>query len=478
MLRATSASGALASRGARAVAAVVGRRHISQKDSGSLPDFIEKWTPGVFRAVGAGLAVGTGVTAALGNVLPAAVCALATAAYWKVGIDDMAQTSSSIRRNFPVLGHMRYILESLRPEIRQYFIESDADGAPFNREHRSIAYQRAKGAPDTLPFGTRRDVYQEGYEFAAHSMWPAVASEAKSRVVIGSAENGTTQPYSSSLLNVSGMSYGALSENAILALSRAAKAGGFSHNTGEGGMSRFHIEGGGDLVWNVGTGYFGCGSGTSKRVFDPVMFRDNARRDNCKMIELKLSQGAKPAHGGMLPRAKITPAIAEARGLAFPPIGDCDSPARHSAFDSPERMMEFIAQLRELSGGKPVGFKLCVGRPEELAALLRASLATGIAPDFITVDGAEGGTGAAPPEFSNSVGMPMAEGLTLVHAMLTGAGLRDRVRVIAAGKILTGFSVVRTLAMGADVCNAARAMLFSIVRAHPARAPRRWRSAS
>jgi glutamate synthase domain-containing protein 2 len=442
--------------------APLGSRAVSQHDNGSLPDFIEKWSPSAFRAVGVGLVAGSAATAALAGPLPGAVLALLTAGYWRVGLRDLRQTSHSVLRNFPVLGHMRYILESIRPEIRQYFIESDADGSPFDRQHRSIAYQRAKNAPDTLPFGTRRNVYEEGYEFAAHSMWPVVATEQASRVVFGAAANGCRQPYSASLFNVSGMSYGALSENAVLALSRAAKLGNFYHNTGEGGMSRFHLEGGGDLVWNVGTGYFGCGQGTLKRVFDPKMFADNAQRPTCKMIELKLSQGAKPAHGGMLPRAKITPAIAEARGLAYPPVGDCNSPARHSAFDTPEQMMEFVAQLRELSGGKPVGFKLCVGRPEEFARLVKASLATGVVPDFVTVDGAEGGTGAAPPEFSNSVGMPMAEGLTLVHALLRGAGLRDRVRVIAAGKVLTGFSLVRTLAMGADVCNAARAMLFSI----------------
>ena len=420
------------------------------------------WSPSAFRAVGVGLIAGSAATAVLVGPLPGAAAAILTAGFWKVGLDDMKQTSHSILRNFPVLGHLRYILESIRPEIRQYFIESDADGAPFDRQHRNIAYQRAKGAPDTLPFGTRRDVYEEGYEYAAHSLWPTVAKEANSRVLFGSAANGCTQPYSSSLYNVSGMSYGALSENAVLALSRAAKMGNFYHNTGEGGMSRFHLEGGGDLVWNVGTGMFGCGQGTMTRTFDPKMFADNAQRPNCKMIELKLSQGAKPAHGGMLPKAKITAAIAEARGLAYPAVGDCNSPARHSAFNTPEQMMEFIARLRELSGGKPVGYKLCLGRPEEFARLVRASLTTGIVPDFITVDGAEGGTGAAPPEFSNSVGMPMAEGLTLVHAMLLGAGLRDRVRIVAAGKVLTGFSLVRTLAMGADVCNAARAMLFSI----------------
>jgi hypothetical protein len=300
----------------------------------------------------------------------------------------MAQTGHSIRRNFPVLGNLRYLLESIRPEIQQYFIESDSEGKPFDREQRSIVYQRSKDAVDTLPFGTRQDVYAPDYEYCAHSMWPVTASEAASRVLIGGPD--CKQPYNASLLNVSGMSYGALSENAILALSGAAKKGGFYVNTGEGGMSRFHVEGGGDLAWNIGTGYFGCGTGGSKRVFDASMFKDNAQRPSCKLIELKLSQGAKPAHGGMLPKAKITAAIAEARGLAFPATDDCNSPARHSAFDSPESMMAFLAKLRELSGGKPVGFKLCIGRPEEFAALVKAMHSTKIVPDFITIDGAEG----------------------------------------------------------------------------------------
>ena len=432
------------------------------KRQAELTDVIEHWDHHVFKAVGVCLAGGSVATALLVGPVAGTLAAVATAGYWKVGLDDMAQHGSSIRRNFPFLGNLRYLLESLRPEIRQYFVEGDTEGAPFDRSHRSIAYQRSKGAVDAQPFGTKRDVYAEGYEFAAHSMWPvdAVGSADKSRVLLGGPD--CKQPYSAALLNVSGMSYGALSSNAVLALSRGAQLGGFYHNTGEGGMSRFHLEGGGDLAWNIGTGYFGCGTGTLKRVFDRDMFRDNAQRPNCKLIELKLSQGAKPAHGGMLPRSKITPAIAEARGLAFPAEGDCNSPARHSAFDSAEGMMLFLGQLRELSGGKPVGFKLCIGRPEEFAALVKAMLATGVVPDFVTVDGGEGGTGAAPPEYSNSVGMPLAEGLTLVHGLLLGAGLRERVKVIAAGKVLTGFSLVKTLAMGADVCNAARAMLFAL----------------
>jgi hypothetical protein len=430
----------------------------------SLPDFVEAWSPQAFRVVGAGLAASSLALGYLeGPVVGAALAAL-TAGYVRLGLADMAQTSHALRRNFPVLAWVRYLLESVRPEIQQYLIEKEGDGVPFDRAARAVVYQRAKGAPDTLPFGTRLDVYADKYEFAAHSMWPAVADAEGSRVTIGGPD--CKQPYSAALLNVSGMSYGALSENAVRALSAAAKEGRFFHNTGEGGMSRFHLEGGGDgggdLVWNVGTGYFGCGSGGAKRVFDAAQFRDNAARPTCKMIELKLSQGAKPSHGGMLPKAKISRAIAEARGLAFPAVDDCNSPARHTAFDSPETMMDFVARLRELSGGKPVGVKLCVGRPEELAEVIKAMLKTGITADFLTIDGAEGGTGAAPPEFSNSVGMPMAEGLTLAHGLLRGAGLRDRVKLIAAGKITTGFHVVRTLAMGADVCNAARAMLFAL----------------
>lgn len=363
---------------------------MSSKPRLELTDLIEKWTPASFRWVGGVFAAATAASALLGSPLLTFGAAAFTGAYWKIGLDDLSQTSSTVRRNFPVLGHLRFILESLRPEIRQYFIEGDNEGAPFDRSNRSVVYQRAKGALDTLPFGTRRDVYQEGYEFAAHSMWPkmAVGAPEKSRVSIGGPD--CKAPYSASLLNVSGMSYGALSENAILALSRAAKEGGFYHNTGEGGMSRFHLEGGGDLVWNVGTGYFGCGSGGMSRTFDPVQFADNAQRPNCKMIELKLSQGAKPGHGGMLPKAKISPAIAEARGLAYPPTDDCNSPPRHSAFNSPEEMMLFIGRLRELSGGKPVGFKACIGRPEEFAALVRAMITTGVVPDFVTVDGGEG----------------------------------------------------------------------------------------
>jgi glutamate synthase domain-containing protein 2 len=347
----------------------------------------------------------------------------------------------------------------VRPEIRQYFVEADLEGTPFNRENRSLIYSRSKKMSDTMPLGTRRDVYEVGYEWVNHSIWAEVVPKENERITFGGPD--CLQPYSGSILNISGMSYGALSENAIVALSTAAKLGGFYHNTGEGGISRFHREGGGDLVWNVGTGYFGCR--TEGGQFCERMFAENACTPQVKMVEIKLSQGAKPAHGGMLPKEKITPAIAEARGLVGRGLTeDCNSPARHSAFANPRELMLFVRKLRGLSGGKPVGFKLCVGRPKEFAALVRAMLETGVAPDFITVDGGEGGTGAAPPEFSNHVGMPLMEGIWVVRSILEGAGLRDRVKIIASGRVVSGFSLVKALAMGADACNAARAMMFAL----------------
>lgn len=354
----------------------------------------------------------------------------------------------------------------VRPEIRQYLVESDNDGRPFDRLHRTQVYQRAKNVDDTLAFGTRRDVYASHHEWACHSMWPTeVTDEEAKRAVVGTAEFGTTQPYSASVLNISAMSYGAISDNAILALNNGARMGNFYHNTGEGGVSRFHLEGGGDVVWNIGTGYFGCGSGSgSKRVFDPVCFQEMLAQGEgrIKMLEIKLSQGAKPGHGGLLPRAKITEEIARARKLKFPSTDDCHSPARHSAFGNPFELVEFIARLRELSDGLPVGIKLCVGAPAEIGALCKAMIATQQGPDFITVDGAEGGTGAAPPELTDSVGLPLEEGLVCVRNVLTGAGLRDKVKLTASGRITSGFSLVRTLALGADLTSAARAFMLSL----------------
>ncbi|GAB4330149.1 MAG: FMN-binding glutamate synthase family protein [Dehalococcoidia bacterium] len=373
-----------------------------------------------------------------------------------LGLIDAFQTQHAVRRNFPVAGHLRYLLEEIRPEISQYFIESDTNGRPFSRELRSIVYQRAKGVTDTLPFGTRADVYEPGYAWIAHSIQPAPVLEVPPRVAVGGQR--CSQPYHASLLNVSAMSFGALSKNAILALNRGAALGGFAHNTGEGGISPYHLEHGGDLIWQIGTGYFGCR--TLDGEFDPDRFQEKAALPAVKMIELKLSQGAKPGHGGFLPGVKVTPEIAAIRGV---PVGrDVVSPAAHRAFDSPRGLLEFLDRLRTLSGGKPVGFKLCVGDEREFFAICKAIAETGLAPDFITVDGAEGGTGAAPLEFSNSVGMPLRDALKFVHAALVGIGYRDHVRIIASGRIVTGFDLAEKLALGADMANAARAMMFAL----------------
>lgn len=426
------------------------------------PDFIEKWNRKKFYWTGIGLTVGTAALLSQGGLwsLWGLGSALLTGGYWKLGLDDMRQKRHAVRRNFPVLGRVRYLFEVVRPEIRQYFIEADAEGSPFSRLQRSVVYQRAKNMTDTMPFGTRRNVYGAGYEWVNHSLYPTTVAPENRRVLIGAHSPDCTQPYSAALLNVSAMSYGALSDNAILALNGGAKMGGFYHNTGEGGVSRFHLQPGGDIVWNIGTGYFGCRNRDGS--FSLERFQETVSAPQIKMVELKLSQGAKPGHGGLLPASKITPAIAQARGLPGPPYEDCHSPARHSAFNSPHSMLEFIALLRQKSGGKPVGFKLCVGRPEEFLDLVSAMVETGILPDFITVDGGEGGTGAAPNEFSNSVGMPLGDGLYLVTNILIGAGLRDKIRIITAGRVVSGFSLLRMLALGADLTNSARAMMFAL----------------
>lgn len=373
-----------------------------------------------------------------------------------MGVQDLRQRSHSILRNYPVLGHMRFLFEGIRPEIRQYLIESDQDEEPFSRDARSLVYQRAKGMEDKRPFGTRMRVYDAGYSWVTHSVAPKHLENTDFRVQIGNKD--CAQPYSASLYNISAMSFGALSGNAILALSTGAKAGGFAQDTGEGGISRYHRDGGGDLIYEIGSGYFGCRAADGS--FDVDKFAAQAADPQIKMIELKLSQGAKPGHGGMLPAAKISPEIAEARGI---PMGqDCVSPARHSAFSTPLEMMQFLGVLRAASGGKPVGFKLCIGHRREFMCMLKAMIETGIVPDFIVVDGTEGGTGAAPLEFANHVGMPMVEGLTFVHNSLRGAGLRDQVKLGAAGKIISAFDIARALAIGADWCNSARGYMFAI----------------
>ena len=372
-----------------------------------------------------------------------------------IGVYDLQQTKRSILRNYPIIGHLRFAMEFIRPEIRQYFIESDSDATPFSRAQRSLVYQRAKGDPDKRPFGTQLDVHAEGYEWINHSLAPTQLATHDFRITIGA---GRAQPYSCSVFNISAMSFGALSANAIQALNAGAKRGGFAHDTGEGSISVHHRTHGGDLIWEVASGYFGCRNDDG--TFNADKFAVNARDPQVKMVEIKLSQGAKPGHGGMLPGAKVTAEIAAARGI--PEGVDCVSPASHSAFSNPIEMMEFIERLRTLSGGKPTGLKLCIGHPWEWFAMVKAMLATGITPDFIVVDGAEGGTGAAPVEFTDHVGSPLQEGLLLVHNTLRGVGLRDQIKIGCAGKVVTAFDITRMMALGADWCNSARGFMFSL----------------
>jgi glutamate synthase domain-containing protein 2 len=373
-----------------------------------------------------------------------------------VGVYDMTQTKRAVLRNYPLSARLRFLFEHFRPEVRQYFLESDNDETPFSREQRALVYRRSKGIEGLRPFGTLRNVNQVGHEWINHSMAPSHLADAKFTRVIGGPH--CTKPYTSSVLNISGMSYGALSPNAIEALNKGAKLGGFAHTTGEGSISRFHRVHGGDLIWQIASGYFGCRTKDGR--FDPEKFAENAASDQVKMIEVKLSQGAKPGHGGILLGPKVTEAIAEARGI---PVGvDCISPSSHSAFRSPLEMCEFLQSLRELSGGKPVGIKFCVGHPWEWFAIAKAMKETGFGPDFITVDGAEGGTGAAPVEFADHKGAPLREGLMLVHNTLVGLGIRDKTTIIASGKLISAFDMCRVFALGADSCNIARGFMFAI----------------
>ncbi|MGO9007504.1 MAG: FMN-binding glutamate synthase family protein [Beijerinckiaceae bacterium] len=373
-----------------------------------------------------------------------------------LGILDIVQRQHSLKRNYPILANLRFMLEKIRPEIRQYFLESDVDGQPYNRNKRAIVYQRAKHQLASRPFGTLQDVYQPEFEWLSHSIVPKHVEDQDFRVEIGGPQ--CSKPYLASLLNISAMSFGALSANAITALNKGAKMGGFAHDTGEGSISPYHRKYGGDIIWELGSGYFGCR--TKDGGFDAALFAERAALEQVKMIEIKLSQGAKPGHGGILPAAKVTAEIAATRGV---PIGrDCISPACHSAFSTPIEMMHFIAKLRELAQGKPIGFKLCIGHPHEFMAICKAMNETGIFADFIVVDGAEGGTGAAPLEFVDHIGTPMREGLTFARNCLVGAGLRDKIKIGASGRIITAFDMARTLALGADWCNVARGFMFSL----------------
>ncbi len=375
-----------------------------------------------------------------------------------VGINDMTQIRQTIRRNYPLVGRMRYWAEWMRPKVYQYFIESDTDGTPFNRLNRSVVYQRAKKANDTTPFGTQLNVYEVGYEWLNHSITPLNPHKVdhNPRITVGGPD--CKQPYSASIFNVSAMSYGSLSKNAILSLNGGAKIGNFAHNTGEGGLSPYHLEPGGDIIWQIGTGYFGCRN--TDGTFNYESFAERAVLTNVKMIEIKLSQGAKPGHGGILPAKKVSEEIAKIRLVEMGK--DVISPPYHTVFTTPIELLQFVKRLRELSGGKPVGFKLCIGKKSQFIAICKAMVKTGIMPDFITVDGGEGGTGAAPLEFSNSVGMPLRDALAFVYDALNGFALKRHVKIIASGKVSTGFDIVKNISLGADMCNSARAMMLAL----------------
>jgi glutamate synthase domain-containing protein 2 len=373
-----------------------------------------------------------------------------------LGTVDFIQTRHAVLRNYPISAHLRYLLEKIRPEMRQYFFEDEKHGWPFSRDKRAVVYQRAKNVLDKRPFGTQYDVYADGYEWLRHSVAPRPLATAPFRVTIGGPD--CASPYCASVFNISAMSFGALSPNAIRALNGGAKNGGFAHDTGEGGFSPYHRQMGGDIIWEIGSGYFGCRTADGR--FCPDKFAETAAVDQIRMVELKLSQGAKPGHGGVLPAAKVSREIAATRGV--PPGKDCISPSSHSAFSTPIGLMKFIGEMRRLSGGKPAGFKLCIGHPWEFLAICKAMLATNIYPDFIVIDGKEGGTGAAPLEFVDHLGMPLKDGLTFAHNALVGIGLRERIKIGASGKIVSAFDIARAMALGADWCNSARGFMFAL----------------
>lgn len=412
-----------------------------------LTPFVAVWAVAIFLLAVFGLLVASHLLPQAWLFLPLSL--LAVVAY------DTFQNKHSLRRNYPLVARLRYLLESIRPEIRQYFFEGELDGKPFNRRQRSIVYQRAKNEKQTISFGMQDDPNRIGYEWAAHSVYPKKADPASFRVTIGNFQ--TRQPFETSIFNIGAMSYGALSKTAVSSLNKGAAMGSFAHNTGEGGISDYHLHGG-DLIWQIGTGYFGCRNDNGN--FSKSLFEKNAKRPQVKMIELKLSQGAKPGHGGLLPAEKNTPEIARIRNIR--PHKTVHSPAAHSAFSNATEMVRFLGMLRELSGGKPVGFKICIGRKEEFTDILEAVTETGIIPDFITIDGAEGGTGAAPLEFIDYMGMALADALVFASNSLQQYGLKEYVRIIAAGKIITAFDIARVFALGADACYSSRGMMFAL----------------
>ncbi len=404
---------------------------------------------------GAVLLVLVGLTALAGGGVPAIIGAVLLAAVLCLGVYDLVQRRHSILRNYPVAGHLRFLFEAIRPEMQQYFIERNYDGRPFDRDTRTVIYERAKGIHGEQAFGTERDVADPGYEWLLHTNAPLDPPDEQPRVRVGGPQ--CTQPYEMALLNVSAMSFGALSANAIRALNGGARLGGFAHDTGEGGLTSYHLENGGDLIWEIGSGYFGARTKDGR--FDPDAFAEKAAHDQVKCVSLKLSQGAKPGIGGVLPAAKVSAEIAEARGV---PKGEkCVSPSHHSAFSTPRELVRFLAEMRRLAGGKPTGMKLCIGARHEFLAICKAMIEEGTGPDFIVVDGSEGGTGAAPQEYEDHVGTPLTEGLMMVHNALVGTGLRGRIRIGASGKVATGADIVKRLAQGADYTNAARAMMMA-----------------
>ncbi len=402
-----------------------------------------------------GFALSVVLASANGSVLWI-VFAVLLGALSAVGLHDVIQRRHSILRNYPLLGHMRFAFEAVRPEIQQYFIERNTDGRPFDRDTRASIYQRAKGEKDEQGYGSERDFTALGYEWLLHSTTPVDPPNEPPRVAVGGPD--CTKPYDMALLNVSAMSFGALSGNALRALNGGAARGGFAHDTGEGGLTDYHLENGGDLIWELGSGYFGAR--TDDGDFNPDAFRDKASHPNIKCVSLKLSQGAKPGIGGQLPGKKVTAEIAKARNVE--PGVLCLSPAAHRVFSTPRELVRFIARMRELAGGKPTGFKLCIGPRHELLAICKAMIDEETTPDFIVVDGAEGGTGAAPMEYADNVGTPLTEGLMLLHNALVGSGLRDRIRIGASGKVATGTDIVKRIAQGADYTNSARAMMMAV----------------
>ncbi|WP_155587519.1 MULTISPECIES: FMN-binding glutamate synthase family protein [Psychrobacter] len=403
-----------------------------------------------------GLLIGVSLITVIAVLLSIWWLALLAGVLVMVGIYDLLQSKHAVLYNYPIAGHIRYFLESYRPEIRQYFIENDKEEVPFSRQQRALVYQRAKNVSDTNAFGTLDDLYTQGKEWFLQSQTSHPLDVEDFRIIVGNEH--CKQPYSMSVFNISAMSFGSLSGNAIMALNQGAKMGGFAHDTGEGAISPYHRKFGGDLIWELGTGYFGCRDDHGN--FNPELFEMHAKEDQVKMIEVKLSQGAKPGKGGVLPAEKITEEIAQTRRI---PMGeDCVSPSTHSAFSTPRELVHFLQQLRELSGGKPVGFKLCIGQPWQFMAIVKAMIEEDNYPDFIVVDGAEGGTGAAPVEFMDSVGMPLIDGFLFVHNTLVGAGIRDKIKIGVSGKIVSAFDIAKMLALGADWCNSARGFMFAV----------------